>query len=458
MEIVKSGNYLIKLPDVSRVLMHKIYQKFSYYNPKTENTKAGFLVLDDYLGMPRNIEKVKEIFGNDFSIKDKTISTPMKTKMILSDNFKLRPEQVVAVKEILAYFKTEDNSCILKAAPGFGKSFILPYIVNKVNTNTLIITDRTNLVAQMQGEFNTNCTEVDLTILNGSNRVPTGVTITTFQFLIRNEKFLVDYANFFFFFLVDEAHVVGSDVFTKVVGRFNAKYRLGLSATPTRSDYMTGLLLDVMGTRIVSASSEGNLKAHLVSCWHKASFFSFTGSYRKDYSTFLQRKDIMDDVIGTVKKLASLNRVGLIYITEVEAQEEYALFLNKAGISAGVINQKISQENRLSLMEAMEKDTLQIIVSGNILQKGISIKRLDYIINLSNLTKEAHEQLIGRLRRHHETKGKPMFIDFLFKGKLFDKSLDRRDLSKELAKRTEDIVSVLEFTKFQEKLKTRIGE
>lgn len=50
----------------------------------------------------------------------------------------------------------EHNTCILQAMPSFGKSFILPFIINKIQQPTLILVDRTDLVIQMQNEFSVN--------------------------------------------------------------------------------------------------------------------------------------------------------------------------------------------------------------------------------------------------------------------------------------------------------------
>jgi superfamily II DNA or RNA helicase len=455
MKIYKRGKYYIKKSDLSNYNTRYLLSAFTYYNHKNDTYKQSVDFGKEYVSFPRNILKLKKLFDK-YEIIDQTVFPTISKKVILKSSFSLKNSQEKAMSEIFKELKNrEDGSVILKAPPGFGKSYTLPYIVSKVQTNTLIIVDRSNLADQMYKEFTHNCEDVDIVILGGTSREPSSITIVTFQFLIRNKKFMEDYKDYFGLIVVDECHVIGSDVFTKLVGVFNAKYRLGLSATPTRSDFMTGLLLDVMGTKLVSGESEDNLNVTLIATKHDAHFIYMggMGQYKKAFGEFLIRPKVSDSVFEVMNNLKKLGRFGLLYITEVDAQENYAERLRKMGFRVGVINQKTPKQERSDYLLMMEEEKIDVIISGTILQKGISIKRLDYVINLSNLTVEAHEQLIGRLRRHHPTKKKPLFIDFLFNGKLFYKSLDRIGFAQKVAKQHNDSYVSISYDKLLKKLK-----
>lgn len=458
MEVIKRGNYIFNASHVTVHNVRALQRAFTYINPKTQQARTAIEIKKGIITVPRSLSKLQKIFPS-LTVKDETVFPKIESPFSLKNTFKLKQNQEVAMMEVLKDLKKrEDTSVILKAPPGFGKSYTLPFVVNKLQTNTLIIVDRGNLAEQMKGEFLTNCAELDFVVIGGQEREVKSVTIATFQFLIRNEKFIQDHKDYFGFICVDECHTIGSEVFTKVVGKFNARYRLGLSATPTRSDYMTELLLDVMGTKLINGESDDNLNATLISISHPAvKFFRDITEYRKEYAEFLNRVDVFGDVAKVTKSFKKINRFGLVYITEVLAQEYYKKTLNKNGLRAKVINQKTSKEERASILLEMENEELDVIISGSILQKGISIKRLDYIINLSNLTKEAHEQLIGRLRRHHPSKPAPMFLDFQFQGNLMWKGMERGQLSKTLSKRTKDKYTTIKFKDFMAKLSTKMG-
>lgn len=456
MEIIKRGDYLFKASNITKNNIRVLQHAFTYINPKTEQVRVAITNKNGIISIPRSILKIKKIFPN-FKIIDETSFPKIESPFSLKDTFKLRPNQLTAINEVLKDLKKrEDTSVILKAPPGFGKSYTLPYLVNKLQTNTLIIVDRGGLAEQMRGEFQENCEELDYVVIGGKERTTKSITIATFQFLIRNEEFIQANKDFFGFVCVDECHTIGSEVFTKVVGKFNARYRLGLSATPTRSDFMTELLLDVMGTKIVDGKSDDNLDVTLVSVGHPVSkFFRDFSAYRKEYAEFLVRPTVFEDILKILVPFKKIGRFGLIYITEVNAQEYYQKVLTEKGIITKVINQRTSPAERATILRQLENEEIDIIVSGSILQKGISIKRLDYIINLSNLTKEAHEQLIGRLRRHHPSKPAPLFLDFHFQGNLLWKGLERGNLSKALVKRGSDKYVTIKYAGFLEKLKSQ---
>lgn len=455
MKVTKLGEYFIPKKYITKDTLRQIHSSFMY-EMKDGEYRSSFRIENDFLVLPRNFRKMKKIFP-EIEIDDKTAYPSMMKPLVLNETFNLKPNQKSAMVKVLDSLKTrEDSSVILKAPPGFGKSYTLPFVVNRVNTNTLIIVDRTGLATQMHGEFVSNCKELDLTIVSGTNREASSVTIVTFQFLIRNEEFIKRYKDFFGLVCVDECHTIGSEVFTKVVGKFNARYRLGLSATPTRSDNLTELLLDVMGQKLVNGQSDDNLNVVLLNVTHPSGKPAGNiKKYKAEYSNFIRRNSVAEPVRDIAVNFKNLNRFGLLYITEVSAQEYYARMLIQLGFRVGIINQKTPAVLRSKYIAGMEKEEIDILISGSILQKGISIKRLDYIINLSNLTKEAHEQLIGRLRRHHPTKREPLFLDFQFQGTLMWKGIERAGLSRALSTRTKDKVATISLPKLLGKIKTQ---
>ena len=445
-KIIKSGNYLIPRNIVNKKEMYELLSEFTYYNPKTDVYKSSLDITKDYIEIPRNVHKLTKIFKN-VEVEDLTVFPEIDNKLILSQSFKLFKGQIPVVDNILKELKKE-GAVILKALPGFGKSYILPNIVSRINTNTLIIVDRTDLVNQMVGEFTANCEFVDLAVIKGNNKQSKSVSIVTFQFLIKNKEFIEDNKDKFGLIVVDECHVIGSDVFTKVVSKFNAKLRLGLSATPTRSDYMTPLLLDVMGTKIVNGDNENSLACTIINVLMEQGLYFINDNYKKSYVEFITRKIIVDFIVKLIKKLTKSNRYGLIYLTENESQLVYTEALNKAGVSTKIINKSTPSALRESIKQELEAEELKAIVSGTITQKGVSIKRLDYIINLSSLTKEAYEQLIGRLRREHPTKNDPIFFDFHFEGILLKQGWSRSSFAEVIAKSSKDKIKTIEYKKF----------
>jgi superfamily II DNA or RNA helicase len=207
-----------------------------------------------------------------------------------------------------------------------------------------------------------------------------------------------------------------------------------------------------MGTKVINGDNENNLSCTIVNVQMNDGLWFINDNYKSSYVEFITDKEIVDFVVKLVKKLTKSNRYGLIYLTENESQSTYAEALNKAGISAKVINSSTKSALRESIKQELEQEKLKVIISGTITQKGVSIKRLDYIINLSSLTKEAYEQLVGRLRRKHPTKNDPIFFDLHFEGILLKQAWSRSSIAEVVAKRSNDTIKTIGYNKFIKKL------
>jgi superfamily II DNA or RNA helicase len=340
-----------------------------------------------------------------------------------------------AVSKVLAKLsKTKENAVVLKAPPSFGKSFILPYIVQKVNQKTLIIVDRVDLVKQMYKEFESNVEEGDFHIMNAKDREIRDINITTFQFLIRNPEVVEKLSEEIGFVVVDEAHVISIGAFTSVVNRLPAKYRLGLSATPTRSDGLTEALRDVMSDNLVEGDNPMlmGVKYLMVKL---PFFFSTIGQHpAKAWARFYSQKDMLEYTLKFSKAMLKVGRAVLVYTTYSAVQKKVQVYLRANGVSAEIINQSTPKEEREEILRKFQEREIDVIISGTILQKGISIHRLDTVINLANHTKESLEQLVGRLRRDHPDKKSPILLDFFPDGAAFWKALDRDGVYKKLSK------------------------
>jgi superfamily II DNA or RNA helicase len=305
-------------------------------------------------------------------------------------------------------------------------TYILPAIVKGLGQRTLILVDKKDLVDQMVEEFEKNSVGLDLKVLTAKNKEFGEVTITTFQFLLKNMNLLEEHKNEIGCVIIDEAHLISIGAFTQVVNKLPAKYRIGLSATPTRSDGLTEAMFDVMGNYIVEGTNPDLLKVNIV----RMQQLTTVTKGSKDsaitmWSNFYKQPKVIAPTVKATQHMLRLNRAVLVYATQVSVQEELKSSLKELGISSEIINQKTKQSERKELLNKFEAREIDVLIAGTILQKGISVHRLDTIINHSNHTKESLEQLVGRLRRPHKEKKPPIFIDFLYEGRGRWKAGDR---------------------------------
>lgn len=154
-------------------------------------------------------------------------------------NLELRNDQIKAEKE---YMKEVNYSVypknIIQLPTGKGKTILALHIAQKLKQRTLILVHKDDLVAGWTKDIKL-CfgDKIDIGLIKAKSRkVGEQITIATVQTLSKmNEEELNRYVNEFGLVVQDEVHHCGLNIFN-VIDKFNSKYKLGLSATPERSD------------------------------------------------------------------------------------------------------------------------------------------------------------------------------------------------------------------------------
>ena len=169
-------------------------------------------------------------------IEDKRRDVQVKYPKFLLD---LRNDQIRAEKAYMqevTYAVHPKN--IIQLPTGKGKSILALHIAQKLKQRTLILVHKDDLVVGWQKDIKL-CfgEEIEIGLIKAKNRrVGRQITIATVQTLSRmSEEELSSYTNQFGLVVQDECHHVGLNIFN-VIDKFNSKYKLGLSATPKRSD------------------------------------------------------------------------------------------------------------------------------------------------------------------------------------------------------------------------------
>jgi superfamily II DNA or RNA helicase len=154
----------------------------------------------------------------------------------------LRPFQQVAVDKMLARdFGT------LNSATGSGKTIMALYMVARRRQPTLVIVHTKDLAAQWRQRIEAflGIAADNVGMIGGGKKVVGNeITIALVQSLY---KCVEEVAEHIGFLVVDECHRCPSRTFTEAVTGFDAKYMLGLSATPWRRDKLSKLIFWHLG-------------------------------------------------------------------------------------------------------------------------------------------------------------------------------------------------------------------
>lgn len=174
---------------------------------------------------------------NNLSVDDRRVVRQVKYPKF---NLELRNDQIRAENEYLKNVQSDNPypKCIIQLPTGKGKSILALHLAYTLQQRTLVLVHKDDLVVGWKKDIEL-CfgSKVDVGLIKAKSRkVGSHITIATVQTLGRmSEEELSKYTDQFGLVVCDEVHHTNLNYFG-VVDKFNSKYKLGLSATPKRSD------------------------------------------------------------------------------------------------------------------------------------------------------------------------------------------------------------------------------
>ena len=226
--------------ETSQRIEDKNLLKYIKSNPKKEN---------EYRASPHNYQKILRILETgDYSVESSILEAPyLSEKYIKKMQVKLtlRDYQDRALKEFF------DNKCmgIIVLPTAAGKTIIGLKAIERLQQKTIIVVPTKNLLHQWI-EHLTKYTSLHKDLIGqlGDNvKDVKEITVTTYDSARLNINELRKHFNFAIF---DEAHHAGAKETLKVLEGLPSAYRLGLTATPDRSDKAEEILFELIGKPI----------------------------------------------------------------------------------------------------------------------------------------------------------------------------------------------------------------
>lgn len=365
-----------------------------------------YKIEDDYVYFPRNLQKIRRFTSLPFEYQ---LATPAVSPAEYADWFSLYDYQKVACKQIVQAFKSDIN-VLFQAGTRFGKTATALGVYNNLKVRTLILVDKNLLANQFKNdwlEYTDWDIDIELLSYGGGD-----VTISTFQYLNANPALMESIKEDYGLLIVDELHVSAAATYSNIIQKFNVRYRLGMTATPTRtSDRLTEVLHDLFGQVKVVGENPNNMEVYWTSFMlpkaYKASSYNPASSYEK----YFLLPEVQEQIVGLALKYK--DKTVMLATNSQKVQEHYMQLFNDLGLNTCVFNS--ASHNKKAEEENLRKvaDGDITMFSGlNVLLKGVSIPRLEVIINLFSVSSpENVTQLVGRLKTKHPDKTKPLFIN-----------------------------------------------
>ena len=312
---------------------------------------------------------------------------------------------------------------VLHAPTAFGKTVTALGIIVERKTNTLILTHSRQLLSQWKERLNAFLPDLDVGIIGGGKRKPTGqIDIATYQSLINKkdntvDSIVQDYGQV----IVDECHHVSAPRFEMVLNDVRAKFFLGLTATPIRQDGHQKIIFMIAGPvryKAKSTSSGAFEKEVIVTqitdlppqeLMSNKERPKISDAYRWIMENEGRNQKIINDVLNSVEQ----SRNPLV-LTE---RREHAEHLNKLLIELGVdsiVLKGAMRSNERKLANDKLSRAQAVVATGRYVGEGFDLPRLDTLFLAMPIAwKGSLAQYAGRIHREVEDKSKVMIYDYV---------------------------------------------
>ncbi|EEX5002151.1 DEAD/DEAH box helicase family protein [Escherichia coli] len=329
----------------------------------------------------------------------------------------LRAEQEEAVSALLRY-----DTGVLCAPTAFGKTVTAAAVIARRKVNTLILVHRTELLKQWQERLAVFLQAGDsIGIIGGGKHKPCGnIDIAVVQSISRHgevEPLVRNYGQI----IVDECHHIGAVSFSAILKETNARYLLGLTATPIRRDGLHPVIFMYCGAiRHTAARQKESL--HNLEVLTRSRFTS--GHLPSDARIQDIFREIALDHDRTVAiaeeamKAFGQGRKVLVLTERTDHLDDIASVMNTLKLSPFVLHSRLSKKKRTMLisgLNALPPDSPRILLStGRLIGEGFDHPPLDTLILAMPVSwKGTLQQYAGRLHREHTGKSDVRIIDFV---------------------------------------------
>lgn len=404
------------------------------------------------LSVPTGVD-VYKLLGVPFtldSVEDRRSDVEVKFPPFLLE---LRKDQEKAEQEYMyEVCKKEYPKCLIQLPTGKGKSILALHIAQRLKQRTLILVHKDDLVVGWKKDIEL-CFghKIDVGLIKAKSRkIGNHITIATVQTLSRmSEEELSKFVNEFGLVVQDECHHVGLNIFN-IIDKFNSKYKLGLSATPKRSDglnfvfdlFFGGLCYkhivteddeDICGCRVRVLDSNYQYKP-FVHGNQVFNYYDFEPKELPDDLMFVQdiehekRPRIpflnLDDVavkspktkVLVCKKIIEHYKQGHSIIALFTQKEHIDLYYRH--LCRYIPKDKImlyygdsKEKSDVMMKKAESKEVLVTLATYAKATEGTNVKSWEVEFLVSSLNNEKNvEQATGRVRRRKEGKLDPVIV------------------------------------------------
>ena len=344
----------------------------------------------------------QDLIPADYEIVDKRIYRPIKFPDF---KFTLRKSQEKIHKAVF-------DNCLINAESSWGKTFTAIAIAHKLKQKTLVITHTVFLRDQWIKEIKKTLNVEPGIIGSGQfNHKNKPITIANVQTLRKHVNIL---KNEFGTVILDEVHHCPAKIFAECIDGSRARFKIGLSATLKRKDYMHVVIPDYFSSTIYKPPPENQMKPEVVMIQTDIPFSSSPMiPWANKVNELCDRPEYLNLVTSVSERYADLGHSVLTVSDRVE-------FLDRCVKRSGDRSVMITgpTKNRDELHKELREKIRDILYGSiSIYKEGISENYLSCLVLAAVINNDPLlKQLIGRIQRLYPNKLIPIIVDFILKG------------------------------------------
>ncbi len=322
----------------------------------------------------------------------------------------LRDYQEEAVQAVL-----RARQGVIQAPTGSGKTVIGMALVARLATPALIVV-HTSVLFEQTREAARRFLGVEPGLVGQGHEEAGDVTIAMVQTLMRRD--LTAWRGRFGLVILDEAHHCPAETFKSVIQEFAARYRVGLSATPTRKDRLHPVLFDVMGPILHVVTPKTLLRSGAIARVEVVQVETgFRARVGRDYARLLNRlvRDGRRNAVIVEAILKYRGRRSLVLTERVEHARLLAKILEGRGLRVAALTGEMGREEREETVRRFSSGAIEgMVATTALVGEGFDLPALDVVfVTVPHANPAKTTQVLGRALRPCEGKTAGRVVDFV---------------------------------------------
>ncbi len=308
---------------------------------------------------------------------------------------------------------------VIVAPCGAGKTTIALAVIARADQPALVLVSSLDLLEQWVdrarahlGVEAARCAEGRIEIGN--------LTVATVQ-SARDPARLAALRDRFGLVLLDECHHTPAQTFADLVSSFPARFRFGVTATPTRADGLETLTGHYLGPVVHTVATSALVDAgHLVRPKYVTVATDFTFPYGgpSDWHPLLEALVASPErnrlIADTIAADCASGVVGLALTGRVAHAEHLRDLLAARGLRVAALTGGASKAERQGSLERARDGSIDVIVATQLADEGLDVPRLARMfLCFPGRSETRLLQRIGRIMRPHADKAVPEVKDFV---------------------------------------------